>query len=800
MDFIAGSRKEILFNRDWEFALTDQMNFPDAETEFRVVQLPHDWSVDYPVMEDAPSCGSGGYARTGIGWYRKRFTWQPNDLETLLLFDGVYMNCDLWLNGKHIGRHVYGYTSFACRMTDDLRAGENELLIRVNNSQQPNSRWYSGSGITRNVTWQEMNRTHIPLWGVCVRCEPEGDGADIKVLTEIENPDGLQNLRLTHRIIDPEGQAIAETSSEVREAVGFQQLLRSIQLGKVTCWSIEKPVLYTMETVLAEGETILDAVRTFFGIRSVEFSADQGFLLNGEKTILKGVCLHHDGGCTGAAVPVEIWMRRLRKLKEMGCNALRCSHNPPDPALLDLADRLGFVVMDEAFDEWQVMKGKEFGSNTHSSRGYSEWFDSCWQEDVCSMVRRDRNHPSVIMWSAGNEIGEQITPEGAEVLKSLKGLIHAMDPTRPVTAACDQVKAEPVPAGEDFLTQADLVGVNYADRWRERTETFFMEEKLAHPEWKLLGTEDVSVGGIRGDYRLETMESVWGRTPYYAKMLKAEKLWKFLRTRPFMIGSFMWTGIDYLGECFWPEKGSSAGVLDTCGFEKDGFWFYRSLWRKDETTLFAAPFPDPKVYGENRVIPVIAYTNAFSAELFLGERSYGNKAYEFPAQGMTKHWAHFDRKQSPITTNDLHLSWDVPCTGEPVTLVAYDSEGREITRKVLRRPGSIVRLQAEADWQTPEKEDTVVQVEVSLLDERGEIVYNHDQPVSVTILNGSLLGMDNGNQADRTLYSSPVRNTFQGRLLVILKRDGNELPTTVRLETPGVTPAELCLDRPFRNR
>lgn len=786
-------RQETPFLFDWEFALTDSGDFPAPETVFRPVQLPHDWSVEYDLQEDFPSCGSGGYVRTGIGWYRKDFSWIPDGREVSLLFGGVYMNCDIWLNGRHAGKHVYGYTSFEILLTPFLQEGRNELLIRVDNSHQPNSRWYSGSGITREVTLIRRHPVHIPLWGVCVRADLSGARAQVSVETEIINASREKGLSLLTRILDPEGVPVAEDRCPLQD-LPAETVLRTLSLPSVRRWDIDHPELYAVESLLLRGDETLDLVRTPCGFRTIEYSADRGFLLNGRKILMKGVCLHHDGGCTGAAVPPEVWERRLKKLKEMGCNALRCSHNPPDPALLRLADEMGFLVMDEAFDEWQHTKGKEFGSNTHNSRGYSEWFDSCWKEDLTSMLRRDRNHPSIVMWSVGNEIQEQTLLHGDRVLRELAGLCHALDPTRPVTAACDQVSAEPVPAADSFLNAMDLVGVNYADRWRGRTETFFMEEKLQHPSWKLLGTEDVSVGGRRGDYRLETPESVWGRTPYFAKMLKAEKLWKFLLSRPFMIGSFLWTGVDYLGECFWPERGSSAGVLDTCGFEKDGYWFYRSLWRKDVTTLYAAPYPDPTVYGQGAVIPVVVYTNAFCAELFVGSRSYGVKAYEFPRQGMTKHWAHFERPQCPITTNDLHLSWDVPCTGEKITVIGYDIEGREICRQELSPSLPPVLLEAAADRSSlPADGISVVHLELNLRDEAGRIVQASDLPVTVSVTNGALVGLDSGNLADHTPYGSSVRSTFHGRALALLRAPRTPGIMTVRAEAPGLPPMDLSI-------
>ena len=789
-------RMECSFNFGWEFALTDRTDFPGAEVLFRPVQLPHDWSVEYEVAQDAPSCGSGGYARTGIGWYRKRFDAAPEaGKEVSLLFGGVYMNCDVWVNGKHAGSHVYGYTSFAVRLTGFLREGQNEILVRVDNSHQPNSRWYSGSGITRGVTWMEYGKTHIPLWGICVRSTVRGADAEVQILTEIENPERKTGLNVRACVYAPSGQRAAEVNGPASEAAA-QTLRQTVSISRAELWDLEHPVLYTLEVKLERDGEVMDVRRVAFGIREIAFTAENGFLLNGKKRILKGVCLHHDGGGVGAAVPPAVWRRRLQKLKEMGCNALRCSHNPPDPALLQLADEMGFAVMDEAFDEWRHMKGKEFGSNTHESRGYSEWFEACWQEDVRSMIRRDRNHPSIVMWSAGNEILEQITEDGPEVLREIVGLCHALDPTRPVTAACDQMKAEPRAASEAFLNGMDLVGVNYADRWRERTETFWTEEKMEHPEWKLLGTEDISVSGRRGDYRLETEESVWGRTPYYARMLKAEKLWKYVRSRPFMIGSFMWTGIDYLGECFWPDKSASAGVLDTCGFEKDGYWFYRSIWRKDVTTLQAAPYPDPEIYGKDRVIPVVVYTNAFKAELFLGGKSYGVKAYEFPNQGMTRQWAHFDRKQCPITTNDLHLCWDVPCTGESVTVVGYDETGSVIARTELLPPGKVTHLTAEPDRTAIRGDgEDVVQVEIALREDNQRIALNADRAVCVTVEHGTLISLDNGDPADHTLYGQARRNTFHGRALAVIRGERGTEAIRIRVEAEKLPPVEVSISK-----
>lgn len=787
-------REKVFFGFEWEFALTDSPALPDGSADWRRVQLPHDWSVDYPVEESAPSCGSGGYARTGIGWYRRSFAISPEDRERIsLYFEGVYMNCDVWLNGAHVGGHIYGYTSFELDVTHALRDGENEILIRVDNSHQPGSRWYTGSGITRPVYLVRTRETYIKTWGVYVTTPViETDKAVVRAETQVIGAFGREDLRLETSVRDASGKVCAKAQSGLlaKEGMTAVQLL---ELPKPKRWDIDSPNLYTLVSKIYAGNALLDEVETPFGVREISYDTEQGFSLNGRKVILRGVCLHHDGGCVGAAVPPQVWRRRLEKLKAMGANAIRCSHNPPDPALLDLADEMGFVVMDEAFDEWETMKGKEFGSNTHESRGYSEWFSSCWKEDMTAMLLRDRNHPSIIMWSIGNEVREQVIPGGWKIAKELAGLCHALDATRPITQACDQVKAEPRAAYTEFLEQLDIVGVNYTDRWRERTETFYDEEKREHPDWLLMGTEDGSVGGVRGDYRLNTEESVWGRTSYYAKMLKAEKLWKFIRTRPYVIGSFMWTGIDYLGECFWPNKGAAAGVLDTCGFEKDGYYFYQSQWVKEKPVLYACPHLNLGL-EPGTVYPVVVYTNCFTVELLVDGKSYGVKAYEFPAQGMTQYWPHFDHPAAPVTTSDLHLVWDVPYTQGELTVIGRDQDGKEIARQTLRPAGKPAKLAVKADKAILAADGRdAAQLEIALLDGKGRVVPDCDLPVSIAVTGGTLLGMDNGDPACREMYRSGKRDTFRGMAYAIVQSLRHAGEIKLELSAPGLKPVSVSL-------
>lgn len=784
----ACTRDECFFGFDWQFALTDCAAFPAEDAAWRPVQLPYDWSIEEPVEEDAPSCGSGGYARTGIGWYRRSFSIaKAEDSRYVLRFDGVYMNCDVWLNGQHVGGHVYGYTGFELDITTALADGENALLVRVDNSQQPGSRWYTGSGITRNVYLIRTGKTYLRTGGIFITTPSiTEEAAQVRIQADVLGAREESGLSLAVNLLAPDGTPCASASCPLRGVAALTAQLEAT-IPHPHRWDIASPTLYTAAVRLVQHGQPVDEVRTRFGIREIAYTAEQGFLLNGRKVIMQGVCLHHDGGCVGAAVPPAVWARRLRKLKAMGCNALRCSHNPPDPALLDLADEMGFVVMDEAFDEWHYMKGKEFGSNTHASRGYSEWFDACAAEDMTAMVERDRNHPCVVMWSIGNEVREQSVPDGWKYARMLAGLCHGLDPTRPITQACDQMKAEPFPATESFLQELDIVGVNYVDRWRERTETFFDEEKREHPDWLFLGTEDIAVNGPRCDYAQANTATVWGPNAYYAKMLKAEKLWKYVRTRPFVIGSFMWTGVDYLGECFWPHKGSSAGVLDTCGFEKDGWHFYRSQWVKDEPVLHLVPHLNLGL-PKGTIYPLICYTNCAAVELLVDGVSYGAKAYEFPNQGMTKEWAHFDRPFAPITTNDLHLNWDIPFGSSEVTAIGRDIHGKEIARAVLRPAGAPAALQVRLDRDTLSADGLdVVQVEIALVDAQGRTVPDHDLPVTLTVTGGELLGMDNGRTDDQTPYRCGRRETYGGLAYAILRAPRQKGKMTLTLAAPGMS-------------
>ena len=535
-------------------------------------------------------------------------------------------------------------------MTPYIKWGAaNEVAVRVDDSTQPDTRWYSGAGIYRHVWLHLLDAVHVGHWGTFVRT-PKVNAAEARVELEtaVEN-DGEDDVHATvvSQVVAADGRVVLEQAARHPVAGGDMHTFRQrLWLTEPHLWSVDDPYLYQIHTVVKKGDVVVDDYDTPLGVREISFDVDDGFSLNGEQVKINGVCIHHDGGCVGAAVPERVWERRLQLLKEMGCNGIRSSHYPPAREFLDLCDRLGFLVMDEAFDEWAM--GKVY-------YGYHEYFDEWALDDLVSMLHRDRNHPSIVMWSVGNEIPEQSQRQGAEILQELVNVVHEEDPSRPVTSACDNLAA-PVSTTLEFAELLDVVGYNYADRWGELRELVgYSVDHLEFPDRAMIGSENVSIPCIRGMYAPLPGED-WVR-PYFSSMLRAEQLYRFTATHDYVAGDFMWTGIDYLGESRWPSKNSSSGVIDLCGFPKDSFYFYQSQWTK---TPMVHLFPHWNWAGrEGQVMRLICYTNCDSVELFVNGVSYGVKAYSFPHPGLDgREWR---PEIDPIayTTNDLHLSWDV---------------------------------------------------------------------------------------------------------------------------------------------
>jgi beta-galactosidase len=785
-------RKRQLIDLNWKFSQTDTTGaakFEFSDNGWRILDLPHDWSIEGDFSEHSPTGGGGGYLPTGIGWYRKHLILSRADLKqnVWIEFDGVYQNSDVWINGHHLGHYPSGYMSFYYDLTPYLRAGENVVAVRVDNSRQPNSRWYTGSGIYRHVWLTLTDPLHVAPWGTYVfTSRADSIAATIVVRTKIVNTGtAVKKGTLRSVAINPDnresGKAESAFSVEPGKIVEVEQ---QIQVSAPARWSVEHPSMYTCQSTVVENGKPTDAVTTPFGIRALAFDADSGFRLNGKRLKINGVCLHHEAGSVGAAVPEAVWERRLQVLKAMGCNAIRTSHNPAAPEFLDLCDRLGFLVMDEAFDEWTSPKVKF---------GYSNYFKEWSQHDVVNFIRRDRNHPSVILWSAGNEIGEQKMENGLEILRPLLDAFHREDPTRPVTTGNDNIAADNGSARLPFLAALDIVGYNYVDRWHERRELFYSIDRHDHPDWKMIGTESVSIQGARGNYfggTFGSIDSTIIRPANMAGVVRAEQLWKYVSSHDYVMGDFMWTGIDYLGESRWPNKNSSSGVIDLCGFPKDAFYFYQSQWTT-KPMIHLSPHWNWKG-REGKVISVMAFTNCESVELFVNGKSFGVKALEFPRQGNSGAWNRYDRTPVNSTTGDLHLTWDVPY--EPGTVKAIGRKGDKVEcEETLQTTGAPAGVRLVADRGALLSGDrNVVQVRVEVVDAGGLIVPDAANRVEFSIDGpGRLIGLDNGNPRDHDAMKGKSRKTFNGLALAIVQADGATGTIRIKATSAGLSPASL---------
>jgi beta-galactosidase len=779
------------FDAGWTFTKGDVPGAEDPafdDTDWRQLDLPHDWSIEGPFSEDHPSGGGGGSLPGGVGWYRKRFTLPAHDLDQRIsvTFDGVYKECDVWINGRRLGSHPYGYTSFHYDLTPHLGEAENVLAVRVDNSRQPDARWYTGSGIYRHVWLTVTAPLHVAHWGTYVRTPSVSQAtAQVEVLTQVRNEhEDLRHCTLTTALIDAEGTEIGQTTSRHPIAAGqTHAFVQRIRVSGPHLWSVDNPYLYLVRSTVQDGDQVVDAYETPLGIRSIAFDADQGFTLNGQRVKINGVCLHHDGGCVGAAVPERVWERRLETLKAMGCNGIRSSHYPPAPEFLDLCDRMGLLVMDENFDEWRIGK---------FPYGYHDHFDRWAIQDTLSMVRRDRNHPSIVIWSVGNEIPEQTLPEGVEILKVLVDLVHREDPTRPVTSACDHIAAH-VPATEAFLDALDVVGYNYVDRWGERRELYYSIDRHNHPRRVMIGTENASVAGVRGEYDLQVSRG-W-RGPYHTRMIRAEQLWKFTRLYDYVAGDFMWTGIDYLGEVRWPAKNASCGPIDLCGFPKDEYYFYQSQWTDGPVLHLFPHWTWPGREGE--VIPVICYTNCDSVELFLNDRSYGAQVMSFPRYGMDpgKSWGEQDFASfARPTTADLHLRWTVPY--EPGVLKAVGMrDGKVACTQEIATAGAPARIDLTADRTIIAADGRdVAHLTVHVRDAEDHLVPDADDQIAFDVQGPArIIGVDNGDPASHEPFRSNQRRVFHGLCLAIVQSTTEPGQIEVTATAPGLTPGHSTI-------
>jgi len=751
---ITEPRTRTSFNKDWKFFLGDEPGAKSPafiDTKWRKLTLPHDWSIEGKFNEKNPAKPEGGGLPTGIGWYRKEFTAPANFASRLITieFDGVYKNSEVWVNGKYLGKRPYGYASFSYEISRFLKAGKNIIAVKVDNSAQPDSRWYSGSGIYRNVWLTSTAKVAVAKWGTFVTADQSGR---VEFQAQIQNKTlKMQTVVITNSVFTASGKLIASTIQQnVKIDTSGLEIDRVFDIKDPVLWSVENPYQYTLVTKIVQNGKILDSYETKFGIRSFNFDVKKGFSLNGKPMKLLGVCLHHDLGALGAAVNVRAIERQLQLMKEMGVNAIRTAHNPPAPEFLDLCDKMGLLVMDEAFDMWAKKKTK---NDYHLN--YPEWH----KRDLEDMILRDRNHPSIILWSIGNEIREQFDSTGIAITKELVGIVKNLDKTRPVISALTETDST-----KNFIYQAkalDIYGLNYNHKK-------YADFPKNYPGVKFLATETTSALETRGFYdtadtirrwprdgktkftegnkewsasSYDNVSAYWGSTH--------EETWKEAKKYDHVSGLFVWTGFDYLGEPLpypWPARSSYFGIVDLAGFPKDSYYMYQSEWTS-KPVLHILPHWN---WETGKSVEVWAYyNNADEVELYLNGKSLGKKSK---------------------LGEDLHIQWDV--IFEPGTLKAVSRKnGKDVLVREVRTAGAPAKIELIADRKNIKADGKDLSfITVRILDEAGNMVPNADNLVDFKIEgNGFIAGVDNGFQASLEPFKANYRKAFHGLCLAILQ-------------------------------
>ena len=769
----AQARDRQNFDNGWRFVLADsaQMSKTDYhDTHWRALNLPHDWAVEGDFLCSNPSGAGGGALPGGIGWYRKTFNLQKNQGERYFIeFDGVYMNARVYINGKEVGYRPYGYSSFEYDITPYLIAGRNVVAVRVDNSDQPNSRWYSGCGIYRHVWFTKTADVHVKHWGVHVVANPDGR---VSVTADVESQGKAYKVR--NQVFDAQGRAVG------------------LKVHRPHLWSVDDPYIYKVRTQVLVGGKVVDEVWTNTGFRSFRFDAKTGFWLNGKNMKLNGVCEHHDFGCLGAVVNEDAMHRKLVRLKEMGVNAIRSSHNPPAPELLNMCDTMGLIVMDESFDMWHRRK---------TQNDYARFFDEWHERDLSDLILRDRNHPSILMWSIGNEVLEQwsyadadtLTLEQANLILNaghdastlakdgetsvntlladhLADIVRRYDTTRPITAGCN----EPSPNNHLFKGKAlDIVGFNYHHQGIKDVPKNF-------PGRPFIMTESVSALQTTGFYTMPSDSVIkapkeWW-LPYTDPSFKCssydnmhaswssthEETWDVVKHTPYVGGQFIWTGFDYIGEptpYSYPARSSYFGIIDLAGQPKDVYYMYQSEWTNRPVLHL---FPHWNWLDGEQIDMWCYYNQADEVELYINGKSQGVR-----------------RKAD---SHQYHVMWRVTFEPGEVKVVAR-KDGKEVRQQTIHTAGQPHHLQLSIDYQG--KNTTFVKVEV--VDENGNRCPWAENQVFFDT-DATIIGVDNGNQTSLERFKDNKRKAFFGRCFVVLDGHG-----TLKAKSYGLPTATIKL-------
>jgi beta-galactosidase len=790
-------RQEILLTTDWKFSKGDM---PDAarpefnDAQWQTVRVPHDWAIYGPFdgnndlqevkieqnqeQKATLKAGrTGGLPFIGTGWYRRRLAvpgFGPGR-RAVLLFDGAMSNARVFVNGREVGHWPYGYNSFSFDITSFLRpiGADNVLAVRLQNQPEA-SRWYPGAGLYRNVHLIITDDVHIPVWGTYLTTpEISASQATVQLRTQVAGAGSATNLRLETEIRDAAGRVLTTTSTPL--AVGAAAVEQRLLVAAPKLWSPETPALYTASSKLFAGETLKDTYVTRFGIRSFKFEANKGFSLNGQPRKFRGVCNHHDLGPLGAAVNVAALRRQLTLLKDLGADAIRTTHNMPAPELVSLADELGFMLIVESFDEWKKPKVKN---------GYSQYFDEWAEKDVVNMVHRDRNHPSVIMWSIGNEVPDQWAPGGVAIAKRLQDIVHREDPTRPVTAGMDQFDAA---VNNGFAALLDVPGFNYKP-------SRYPEARAKLPQGLMLGSETASTVSSRGVYKFPVeltkqkkypdnqsssydLEScVWSQTP--------DEEFVMQDSLNYVMGEFVWTGFDYLGEPTpydeaWPSHSSYFGILDLAGLPKDRYYLYRARWNPAPTLHLLPHWTWPG--RENQTTPVFCYTNYPEAELFVNGQSQGRR-----------------RKATTCSPQARYrLMWnDVKYVPGTLKVVAYDAAGQPVATEEVHtaRAPHHIRLTTDRATLRADGED-LAYVTARVEDAQGNLCPEATNQLQFAVRGaGRFRAAANGNAASLEPFHEPQMKAFQGQLVVLVQATDKAGRAQLQVSSPGLKSAVLKLN------
>ena len=777
------------FNDEWLFRLTDDSTIVNPafdDSEWRKLRLPHDWSIEGQLSPSLASCT--GYLPGGIAWYRKHFKITDDAARHYIYFEGVYNRSEVYLNGHLLGKRPNGYISFLYDMTPYLKEGDNVLSVRVDHSRYADSRWYTGSGIYRDVWLVTAPEIHLAQWGTGWQATSLTDRqATITVDMEVQKHIATHaKLELSATLYDATGKQVAQRHARVSNSKeGTTKESLTLKVNKPHRWNLDDPYLYTLKTELLSNGKRIDGCKTKIGLRTLDFDPDKGFALNGNWMKVKGVCLHHDAGVLGAVVPPEVWERRLNNLKEIGVNAIRMSHNPQAPIVYDLCDRLGLLIMDEASDEWEFPKRKWIKGWNKGEPGFDgsyDFFEAWIEQDVTDMVRRDRNHPSIFMWSIGNEVdypndpyshpildGAQINqpmfggykPDAPDAMrigaiaKRLAARVRAVDTSRPVTGALAGV----VMSNEtEYPDAVDVVGYNY-------TENRYDEDHATYPKRIIYGSENGS-----------------GLDAWYA-----------VKNKDFIFGQFIWTGTDYLGEAgAWPSRGLYTGLLDFGSFPKPRGHFRAALWSEKPVTYIGtypihARFKNSKRtflspdawdiwnYTPEQEIRVVCYTNAPQARLLLNGKVVGEmKSYD---------------EKSGI------IYWDIPYQAGDLQAEGCDNNGNVVSNYSIKSSGRPYALRAGADRTTLSSDQATAHIIVEIVDENGTIVKLGDNDITCTVEGPArLLGLEGSDNSDMSDYTDNHHRAFHGRLLTYIQTTGEKGQVCVKFTSPLLQGTEIRLN------